>query len=245
MMDTIRAESRKLMSVRSTYWLLGFATLIVIFVAGYLTGYKITPIQLHTATYLSSQISDSVTVVATLASIAILLLMAHEYRHNTIIYTLTLSRGRSKVLLAKIVVASVFMAIFTLFVAVISPLVTLLGIHLHGLNIVHQTITYGDLLWRILFYTWGYGMFALMLIALIRNQIGAIVVLLFVPATVEQLLSLLLKDNSKYLPFTALKNVILPSLHSASPGTSALIVLAYLIVGWLITWQLFLRRDAN
>jgi ABC-type transport system involved in multi-copper enzyme maturation permease subunit len=246
MINLIRAEARKLLTVRSTYLLVGGALLIVLFYAGYVTGYKITPEQLHTPMYLMQQSLNAVSAVTGLAAIVILLLLAHEYRHNTIVYTLTLARSRSRVLLAKILVAIKFMALFGLLVAVLSPLVTVLGAHLHGYTLVPQTFFYWNVLWRVLFYTCGYGLFALLLVALIRNQIGAIVVLLFAPITIEGILSLLLKENTKYLPFTSLGNVVaIPTMHGGTPGKSAITFLVYLVVGWLIAWYLFLRRDAN
>jgi uncharacterized membrane protein len=78
---------------------------------------------------------------------------------------------------------------------------------------------------------------------IIRNQIGTIVALIFLPGTVEGLLGLLLKENNFYLPFSALNGVInqIPFSH----GKSALVALAYVAVGWIVAALLFKRRDAN
>ena len=99
-------------------------------------------------------------------------------------------------------------------------------------------------------------MFGLLLAALVRNLVGAIVILLVVPNTIEGLLSLLLKHNSVYMPFTALQQVVqspvlanvpkrLADTGYLSPVKGALVFLCYLVAGWVVTWYLFLRRDAT
>jgi len=246
MNNALRAEVRKMLTVRTTYYLMGFSLFLVLLLAGFITGYRVTHAQLLDPTYLSQQVLQAVDAVGFFAALVGVLLFANEYRHNTIIYTLTLSRSRSQVLAAKIIVASLFAMLTVLLLGIISPLVTLLGAHLHGYHFAPQTLHYGDLLWRTLFYAWGYAMFGLIIIALIRNQIAAIVTLLIAPGTLEGILSLLLKNNTRYLPFTALKNV--PAVHpmfTGKPGFSALVVTTYIVVAWIIAWLLFLRRDAN
>ena len=87
------------------------------------------------------------------------------------------------------------------------------------------------------------------LAAIIRQQVGAIAAFFLIPALGEQLLSLLLKDNRIYLPFTALTQVTMPESagvqNALSPGKAAFVVVLYIVVGWLVAWYLFLRRDAN
>jgi ABC-type transport system involved in multi-copper enzyme maturation permease subunit len=253
MIPAIKAEYRKILTVRSTYIILGLVFLIVLFYAGFITGFRIvqtTPGGLLNHQYLTSQITGAVGVMTVLGSIVALLLFGHEYRFNTIMYTLTASNSRSKVLASKIVVITIFAVLFALFVSVLSPLVTILGIHLHHYHLVSQSINYGAIWWKCLLYVWGDAMFAMILIALIRNQIGAIVAFLLIPTTVESLLTLLLKNNSKYLPFTSLSSLLNGDNRHASGAltnahTEAFVVLAYVVVGWAITWVLFIRRDAN
>ena len=91
-------------------------------------------------------------------------------------------------------------------------------------------------------------MAGLLIAALVRNQVGAIITLFIVPDTVEGLLSLLLKKNAVYLPFSSIHAVIGQGLNynnSITAGHAALLFSGYLIIGWLIVWVLFLRRDAN
>jgi ABC-type transport system involved in multi-copper enzyme maturation permease subunit len=161
-------------------------------------------------------------------------------------YTLTLSNNRNKVLLAKILVISLFAIVFTLLFGSLYPLVTSLGVHAHHLKLVPQTLHYGTLFWHCLFFGWGYTMAGLLLAALIRNQVGALITFLIGPGTIEGLLSLWLKKKVVYLPFSALHEVIGQGENynkTISPARGAFIFACYLIVGWVVAWILFLRRD--
>jgi hypothetical protein len=64
-----------------------------------------------------------------------------------------------------------------------------------------------------------------------------------IPGTVEQLLGLLLKKNQVYLPFSALGAVL--EHNQISYVRAATVVGLYVVVGWIVAWVLFLRRDAN
>ncbi|MEI9913458.1 MAG: hypothetical protein WDN66_00350 [Candidatus Saccharibacteria bacterium] len=108
-----------------------------------------------------------------------MLLFTHEFRHNTIAYTLSLSNSRSKVLASKIIVISVVAIVATAVIGIFAPLLSSWGVHVHHLKLVHQQFYYlvysleRHSLWL------GYAMIALVFAAIIRNQIGAIVALLF------------------------------------------------------------------
>ncbi|MBW4061753.1 hypothetical protein HJC99_04265 [Candidatus Saccharibacteria bacterium] len=246
MMRTLLAELRKIITLRSTYIILGIMVALVLLFAGFIDGYRATAASLASPDMLSGEVTSAVSVTSVLLALVGLLLFAHEYRYNLIMYTLTSTRSRSQVLLAKILAVTLFVVPMVLFVSALSPLAAYAGAHLRGLHMVHQTFNYWDLLWRNVFFAWAYAMFALVFIALIRNQIGAIIVFFIVPGTVEGILSLLLKGNAKYLPFTSLASVLkVGAPGSMSPGHSALVASAYLVVLWIFTWIMFLRRDAN
>ena len=68
----------------------------------------------------------------------------------------------------------------------------------------------------------------------------------FVPTTVEPLLGLLLKENTKYLPFTALDSTVGASIspNTLSSGDAILVSTGYLLVTLAVTWLLFVKRDA-
>lgn len=244
MIPAIKAEFRKLLTVRSTLFIFLIGLALVALFAGFIEGFRGTPLELMNPQKLMSEVTGASSVVGILAAITALLLWTHEYRHLTIVYTLTSSNSRNKVLLAKVIVVTVYSLLFTAVLTGISPLLTLLGVHLHGHSLAPQTFYYWDIAWRTLFYGWAYGVLGLMLAGLIRNQIGAIVVLFIVPSMVEGILTLLLKSNAIYLPFTALGSVVNQN-PDLSYAKAAGIFMIYLVVGWIVTWVLFLRRDAN
>jgi ABC-type transport system involved in multi-copper enzyme maturation permease subunit len=249
MTPNLKTELRKVFSVRSTYVIFLLVLIIELFFGFYVSGWRIDAHDLHDPNTLANDITSAVSAVSIFAALVATLLMTHEYRYNTIMYSLTLSRRRSTVLLAKVLVVSAFAIIFTLIVGTLSPLLADLGAHAHHLKLAPQTLHYGMLLWRSLFFGWGYAMAGLLIAALIRNQIGAIVTLFIAPDTVEGILSLLLKKNTVYLPFSALHTVIGQGmgdyLNAITPLHAAMVFMVYLVVGWAIAWGLFLRRDAN
>ena len=248
MFATLKAEFRKLLTVRSTYIITILIVVFVAFIASYVEGWRLRPQDLQMPNQLSSDVFGALTLSVFGAVIAILL-MTHEYRYNTIMYTLTGSNSRSKVLLSKIIAISVYALFLTAVIGVLSPVASYLGVHAHGHTFAPQTLHYGNLAWRSLFYGWSYGMIGLLLAALIRVQVGAIVALFVIPTAIEGLLSQLLKHNAVYLPFSALAQVIgnegFGGGKPLSPGRAAIVLAVYLVVGWLVAWILFLKRDAN
>jgi hypothetical protein len=66
---------------------------------------------------------------------------------------------------------------------------------------------------------------------------------------VEPLIALLLKTNQVYLPFIALQQVTRlegnSMSHLLSHSKAALVTVIYIVVGWIVAWYLFLKRDAN
>jgi ABC-type transport system involved in multi-copper enzyme maturation permease subunit len=248
MISEIKGELKKLLTVRSTYFIFGFCLVLLVFFGFYVSGWRINHLDRLNPNTLANQVSNAVSTVSVFAALVAVLLVSHEYRYNTIMHTLTLSNSRTKVLVSKVLVISVFALLFALFFGVLSPIVTSLGIHAHHIKIVPQTFHYTNLLWRCLFYGWGYSMAGLLIAALIRNQVGAIITLFIAPGVVEGLLSLLLKNNTVYLPFSSLSTVIGQGMNfhnTITPFHAALVFICYLVVGWIASWVLFLRRDAN
>jgi ABC-2 type transport system permease protein len=249
MIRQIKAELLKIFSIRSTYVTLAFALAITVFFAFYIEGFKTTAPVINPAK-LVSEVTSAVSALAFLISLVGVLLVTHEYRYNTIMYSLTSSNSRLKVLIAKVVAVSCFAVLATLFFAALSPVLTYAGLHLKGISLVHQSIPVADLFWRVAFYGWAYSMLAVLLAFIIRNQVGAIVTILFLPNTVEALLGLLLKKNVVYLPFSALNTLmgggdnpstVIPMSHAKA----AVIVTGYVVAALIIAAYLFKRRDAN
>lgn len=246
-MATIRAEFRKLLSVRSTYIVTGLVALVVAFIAFYPNGIKVSAGDLLNPSLLALDVTGALNICV-FGGIVAILLMTHEYRYNTIMYTLTASRSRSKVLLAKIITISAYALLLAVMVAVLSPLFAYLGIKVHGGTLSPQTFHIWSLAWRTLYYGWAYGMAGLVIAVLVRSQVGAIAALLLIPGLVEGLLTELLKKNAVYLPFSALNTLTRPDNFgggSLSPITAVVVFLLYLVVAWFVAWVLFLRRDAN
>jgi len=249
MRQALKAEFRKLLSVRSTYIVTAFSLGLVVLFAFYIEGFRLTASDYAKPDMLSTAVSGAVTTIAIFGAIVAILLMTHEYRYNTIMYTLTSSNSRSKVLLAKIITISVYAIVLTALVSVLSPALTYLGVHAAGHTPGHQVIHYSNLAWRSLFYGWGEAMMGLIIATIARSQVGSIAAIFLIPGAIEQLLALLLKTNAVYLPFTALSQVLgdSPPIRGGylAPSRAALVFGSYLLGGWIIAWILFLRRDAT
>ncbi len=261
MIAAIRSEIRKLFSVRSTYIITAFAYALLLFLSLYVIGYrtgKSVATDLGGNLYLASSLVRNANVLSIFVGIISLLLFAHEYRYSTIMYTLTNQKSRTKVLASKISVVALFTFIYTLIGMGIALGGMVLGLHLSGGTMPHQTFDVLNYTLKLLAFTEGYALAALLIITLVRNQVAAITVLLILPGTFEGFLGLLLKHNSVYMPFTALSQVTNPPDVIAaatqgqtpmngylSPVNGVLVFAAYLVGGWLIAWFLFRRRDAN
>jgi len=247
MKPALKSEFRKLLSVRTTYITTAFVVLFVTFIAIYVEGWRLKPIELAKTDQLSSDVLGAVSLSIFGAVIAILQ-MTHEYGYNTITYTLTSSDSRSRVLLSKFIVISCYALVLTALISVLSPVMTYLGVHAAGHSLAPQHLYYKDLAWRSLFFGWSYGMIGLVLATIIRSQVGSIVALFITPAAIEPLLSQLLNSKAVYLPFTSLGMVTGNESvkgNSITPERGALVFLVYLAIGWAVAWYLFLRRDAT
>jgi ABC-2 type transport system permease protein len=251
MITTLRSEFRKLYSVRSTYWITGIVLILIILLAGYGGGYK----EAKNATpFVFSESLGIITVTFSLfVAVVGVLLMAHEYRYNTIIYTLMNSNSRTKVLISKIIAVVVYALIFTALVMGAALGSLALGAQLAGHPLPHQEVNYLLFFVKAFFYFSGFALVGLLFATLIRNLVASVVALFILPNLVETLANLLLKKDSVYMPFSALNQVIttVPPedvgpfvAGSLSPLKGAIVFLIWLVAGWLITWALFLRRDA-
>jgi len=254
MIDAIKSEFKKVFTVRSTYVIFALVILLTAFFGFYIGGWHTNGVDLIDRVRYYRIAQQSISHLAIFPALIALLLYTHEIRYNTFAYSLTLNNSRSKVLAAKIIVITVLSLVITAMVGSASPLLAEWGIKVHHLNLVPQTFYYKRLIWSGLVYGWGYGMVGLVLGALVRNQIGAIITLFVVPSTVEGLLSIWLKNNVVYLPFSALNTMLGASDASSqaigagpiiSPIHAMYVFLGYLILAWVIAWYLFLTKDAT
>jgi len=251
MLGSLKSELRKIWTIRSTYVVLAFAVIIISLFAFYSEGMRAgyDSVPADNAFKLANLLSAAITNLGMFGALVGILSFTHEYRYNTIMYTLTTSKSRTRSLLAKVAAVSIFSVFFTAFVTLLAFAAMYIGLAVKGLTLGPQTFDL-NLLWQVLLVGWGYSMFGLVIAAFIRHQAGAIAAFFLVPALVEQLAGLLLKDNRAYLPFMALSQTAPPQGMTSSdlilsPGKAALVVLAYVAASWLIAWYLFLRRDAN
>lgn len=263
MMATLKAELRKLLTVRSTYVLSIIFLLLGAFFTFYGHGFKDSAVlsDPRTAAGASLFVASSITQLANVLSVSCalvaLLLLSHEYRYGTIVYTLTASNSRSKVLASKIIAVLCYGLVYSVIsTAILLPLVWL-GTAAAGHSLPLQDINLLVFFAKTVFFCEAFALAGLLFVTLIRNQIGAIAALLILPNTVEGLLSLVLKNNSVYLPFTALQQVVQPpvlvgavpvrpeTVGVLSAPKGALVFVGYMVVFWIIAWILFLRRDAS
>lgn len=252
MIQALRAELRKLLTVRSTYVITSLCLILVVLSAFFIAGYLSTSSSID-PNLAAAEIITVVEFLGLIIAVIALLLMTHEYRYTTIVYTLTEARHRSTVLLAKYLIITVFSVALIVLAVLLTPFLLELGLQAKGLSYASQNIPYASLLGHAAFYSWGYSMFALIIAVIIRNQVGAVATFFLFQSLGEGVLSLLLKHNAKYLPFHALA----ASLHavparreiglaaSLSQPHAMLLVLLYIAVGSVIAWLLFVKRDAN
>lgn len=245
MIATLKAELRKVLTVRSTYGVLFFIFMLLMIFSFYFGGIHTDPKSVVVPGLLANEVVNAVAASSLFISIVGVLLMTHEYRYNTITYTLTASKSRLRVLLAKIVVISAFSLLIASIVGVLAPCLAYLGLTVKGLHLTSQVFSYGDLIWRCLFVAWGYSMIALLAAAAIRNQVGVLATIFLFQGTVEPLLGLMLKSHAAYLPYRALNAVLQPVSGDLSYTRGALVFMAYLVVGWIVAAVLFVKRDAT
>jgi ABC-2 type transport system permease protein len=253
MLGTIKSEFRKIFTVRSTYFIL-LITLVLEFLVFFLaSAYNLghhggLKLALSDPNRLSTRALVAVNALGLIyAGVISVLNITHEYRYNTITYTLSASKSRSIVFFSKLIVLSVFSIVFGAIFALLAPLLAKWGFAAHHYTLVHQTYNVSSIAWRAIFGSWAISMFAAIIALIVRNQVGAIATMFIVPSTVEGLLGLWLHNNSVYLPFDSVLNVVLGTTptFNLSYAHAALVALAWIVGGSIIAWVLFLKRDAN
>jgi ABC-type transport system involved in multi-copper enzyme maturation permease subunit len=244
MIAALKSELRKLWTVRSTYYLFGASLLIACVILGlWAFGYKDAGRATTEHNALLASLYWAVNIAGIFLSFVAILLVGHEYRYNTIMYSLTITNQRFKVFFAKWLA----MLGFSLGFAVLSQLLNFVlfrvGQAWHGVHAVTQHVPAWSFAWRAVATVWGDITYAFIVAMLVRSLIGAIAIVLILPSTLENLLALLLHGNIKYLPYTALGR--LTDTASTDSLTPLLTVCTYVVVGLLLACLLFQRRDAN
>ena len=242
MLQLLKAEFRKLFTTRSTYVLLFIVFALMCLAEFYVAGYRSTELAWDSHLFMA-EIFQATNYTSIFIAFVTLLLVANEYRYNTIAYTLTGAKNRTRVFVAKFIVMTVFALVCSLAIQALTPLLVQLGSFLRGTDLAHQSIYYWDTLWRCLFFTWGFSAFAFVTAFLVRSHVAASLLLFVWPTTGEGLIGLLLKGNARFLPFQALGS--LQYEGDMSHGQAALVFLGEIIVLLSVTYYLFRTRDAN
>lgn len=243
MIRAIRAELRKLLTVRSTYVVLLIAVLLNLVVSFWVNGYKMDqPVGAH---FLQANLLQLISGIGFFVGITPILLITHEYRHNLIYYTLTANRSRTVVFLSKLAVVVKYAAVFMLLNMLVGAFGMIVGLHMGHHALPAQQFDWWPLIWQSGFYLLAVSFMAVIFAFIIRNQIGAFVTYLLYPGTVEGLLGLLLKSKAGYLPFNAISNVIQHTPNGLDLHKAAVVAAAWVAFGLVVSWALFLKRDAN
>lgn len=245
MIDALKAEFRKLLSIRSTYIVSGLSLLLTSGISFYFLGVKavgtFSPFSVQPA------VLSMLSGVGIFVGIVAILLVCHEYRYNTISYTLTMTNRRIKVLAAKVFVIAIYAVVMALLTILLTSILVPLGVRVGGGAVMAQNFDMWGVLWRALAYMTSVALMGALFGFLFRSLVFTIVVYFVLPTTIEPVLINFLRANGNYLPSTAQNQIIAatPGADAFSPLASAGVVALYLAVGWIIATILFIRRDAN
>jgi ABC-2 type transport system permease protein len=232
----IRAEFRKLRTVRSTWLLLGIAQLIVI---GGVSGLML---QRDDPTSLAGQRGafGHVGLVALFSLLLGIMAMAGEYRHRTITDTFLAVPRRSRLVGAKLVVGAAAGLVFGVVASLTALVTTEIWLSAKGSALsgdVWRTVL-GGIGWNVAFAALGVG-----LGALITNLIAAVTTALAWLALVEGIVGQLAGGAAKWLPFalgSAVEGISGPPAWQAALGLAGYAA-AFALAGILMTQ----RRDVT
>lgn len=212
---------------------------------------------------LIANIQEGASIASLFIAITVVLMMAHEFRYNTISYSLTSSNSRTKFFLSKLTIAISFILVVSLLAAGITVATTYAAVNMKDLVMPAQDYNWLYLLARIIGNTLGFSLIGFALVTMVRSLTAGIAALFVLP-TLDQLGGFLLASRdiiepTKVLPYSALERMgnalngmngmpvggISDGLEPASVAHASLVVFVYVVGLLLIAWALFLRRDAN
>jgi|GEM_PF-2592225 len=244
MLPLFKSEITKILTLRSTYIMAGVFVLLAI-LAGIVTAGLNMPGT--NAVPASPSIFDN-TIHAVLGlCISILTIVTsftiiNEYRNNTIAYTVTASSSRYNIFVAKVLVAVAYGLAIGLLLTIVSIIAASVMLLVNGHSITGQELNIGSLIVHLGLYVIFYSLVGLFLGFILRNIVILIVIVFALPI-VENLSGLLIKENSKYLPFTSIGSISATGDAAAAP----LVILAaigYVVVLGAAALYLFIKRDA-
>lgn len=203
MIDALRYEWVRLTTIRSTYWLIGIAlgvqSIVAVLMTWALASFGDTG---HGDVVYSWIVTGGASLGLGLPLLSSyltgtigLLSVGHEHRYGTIRATLTAQRSRFHVLAGKVVSTGALAAVVGLW----SVAATVLSFLVIGVSLPDgsalSAVSAGVVLYLVLFTWWG-----LAVAALVRNQTGAIAVMILVPTVVEWMLktALIIVQTSRH-----------------------------------------------
>ncbi len=217
MTAALRYEWRRLWTIRSTYWLIGTVVALQLLFS-FIAGASAAPIGsfidaeevVSAIVSLGASYGVSPLFNAYIIGLIGVFTFGHEYRHGMIRATLTAVPNRVAVFTAKALITAALAATLALVCALIGLLSAALFFDTRG------ALTSGTV-WGVIaglvLYTTLFGLCGMATAALLRNQTGAVALMLLVPSVIEAVIRLLLvlisqggndaEELAKFLPFDA------------------------------------------
>jgi len=244
MLQLFKSEITKILTLRSTYIIAGVLALLAILAGLALTGLNLPGNNSAPAvpTIFDSVIHAALSLCIGVLTIVTSFTIINEYRNNTIAYTVTASSSRYTVFLAKVLVAIAYGLALGLLIAIVSVIASSIMLLINGFSITGQELNFGSLLLHLGFYVIFYALVGLFLGFILRNIVILIVIVFALPI-VENLSSLLIKENSKYLPFTSIGSISATG-EAAASASVVLVAIAYVLGLSALALFLFIKRDA-
>jgi ABC-2 type transport system permease protein len=219
----VRAEVRKLTSVRSTWiltvigWALAAVSALAV-VFGAFDPFTGTAQQVADAFASAGGNSAIVLVVGLLA-------MTTEFRHGTVGRTLQITPSRTRVLLAKLAAGVLYAVVFFLGALVVIAAIVGVAALVQDVGLAFDARTV-EVSWQGLVGSVLTVMLGVAFGALVRAQVVAIVVALVWIFVVENLFAALLPDVGRWLPFQALNGLFIPQTALEQMPDGAFVPLA-------------------
>ena len=244
MSGILKSEFTKILTLRSTYIVFGVLVLFAILggiIAGYSPASDSGKVFVSTTVF-QSAISGVLTLSIGVFAIVSSLVIMNEYRHNTIAYTLTVSRSRLTVFLAKVITVIAYGLTVALALSLIAVLSATVMLAISGGTVTTQKVEIGALILHLGLYVSFYMLVGLFLGFILRNIIVVIVIIFALPV-VENLLSIALKEGALYLPFRSF-GALASTGEAAASASVVVTAFAYLLGLAALAVVLFVKRDA-
>jgi hypothetical protein len=151
-------------------------------------------------------------------------------------------------LAAKAWVVALYAVVFAAVITVVVLVAGAIGTAARGDSIPPQTFDVVNIAWRVLFHSIAVALYAFLIAVFVRSVVAAMAMVFVVINIIESLLSLLLKVNYQYLPFTAVNSVVSSGdgyQELLEPAKAAWVTVVWLVALGALALIAFIRRDAN